>query len=138
MAVSSTTSVLMTPTAPAAEVTTQPAEVLSEASADKIKSAWGDVCRFVKEVNGPLATLLKNSPLLQVQSGAATVGVRYLFHKEQLESAKSRVIIAEAAVKACGSRIRIVAEFTPQEEQALPVTEVLGDALKIFGGELVE
>lgn len=110
----------------------------SDISPEHIAQVWGDVCRFVKDVNGPLATLLKNSPIVQTEAGVVTVRVKYLFHKEQLESTKSRAVIADAAEKACGARIRVVADFAPQEEQVVPVTEVLGDALKIFGGELVE
>lgn len=110
----------------------------STLSAEQIQNVWGDVCRFVKEVNGPLATLLKNSPIIQAEQGVVTVGVKYLFHKEQLESVKSRALIGDAAAKACGVRVRVVAAFVPQEEEVVPVAEALGSALKIFGGELVE
>lgn len=110
----------------------------SEVTLERIQGVWGEICRLVKEANGPLATLLKNSPIAQVEHGVVTVRVKYLFHKEQLESVKCRAVIGDAAEKACGARIRVVADFAPQVEQAVPVTEVLGDALKIFGGELVE
>lgn len=106
---------------------------------EQVRAQWHEVCRKVKEVNGPLATLLKNSPITQVGGGAVVVGVKYLFHKEQIESTKSRAVIADAVQAVFGGPVRVVAEFVaPEEGPVAPVTAVLGDALKIFGGELVE
>ena len=103
-----------------------------------VRERWPEVCDKLKDINGPLATLIKDSPIVSVEGDLIVLGVKYLFHKERLESAKNRLMIAEVAQAIFGTTVRVGATFVEREEADVPVAEVLGDALKIFGGELVE
>ncbi len=103
-----------------------------------VRERWPEVCDKLKDINGPLATLIKDSPIVSVEGDLIVLGVKYLFHKERLESAKNRLMIAEVAQAIFGTAVRVGATFVEREEADVPVAEVLGDALKIFGGELVE
>jgi hypothetical protein len=103
-----------------------------------VREAWPALCDKVREVNGPLGTLVRNSPITAVEDGTIVLGVKYLFHKEQLESTKNRQLIASAITELIGAPVRIAAQFMEREEVVQNPAETISDALRIFGGELVE
>lgn len=106
-----------------------------------VTSWWPALVDEVRKLNGPLATLLRNSPILSVQDGRVTVGVKYLFHKEQLESNRIRSVINEFLSKQAGGAVIFSATIDksiPVSEQISDTTTAVTDALRIFGGELVE
>lgn len=111
------------------------AQILDET---KVRELWPDVCNHLKDLNSPLATLVRNSPICEVSGQKVILGVKYLFHKEQLESLKSRQLISESAFKVLGVPVVALGRFIPQEETTADSAETLTDALRIFGGELVE
>lgn len=102
---------------------------------------WPALVDEVRKHNGPLATLLRNSPILSVQDGRVIVGVKYLFHKEQLESNRIRSVINEFLTKQAGGGVIFSATIDKNisvSEQITDTTTAVTDALRIFGGELVE
>lgn len=107
-------------------------------SREQVETAWHQVTDGLKRVNGPLSTLLKNSPIQAVEANCITVGVKYLFHKEQLESVKNRQILAPIMEQVFGGAVRVKAEFIEKTEEPVNTTQVLTDALRVFSGELVE
>lgn len=104
----------------------------------RVRELWPEVCNNLKRVNSPLATLIRNSPICGVEGQKITLGVKYLFNKEQLESLKSRQLISESILAVLGSPASVIGKFMPQVDAEPNSTEVISDALRIFGGELVE
>lgn len=101
---------------------------------------WPELIANVKSVNSPLATLLKNSPLHEVSGHMVSIRVKYLFHKEQLEAAKMRTQISGFLKEKAGHDVefRVVIAKDSVGEQIIDTASAVSDALKIFGGELVE
>lgn len=108
---------------------------LNRAQVDEL---WHEVAHQLKELNGPLSTLLRNSPICEVEENCITVGVKYLFHKEQLESVKNRQLLGGILEKVFGGPVRVRAQFIEKTEEPVSTAQALSDALKVFSGELVE
>lgn len=106
-------------------------------SKEEVVAIWDSAIAAIRDVNGPLATLLKNSPLLTVQSGVVTVAVRYLFHKENLESTKNYGLITQTLSSLCGKQLRFEARVVKEEVVVASQGDALASALQVFGGELV-
>ncbi len=107
---------------------------------EQVLQWWPELIAEVKTVNSPIATLLKNSPLQEVFGNKVTVMVKYLFHKEHLENAKLRVLISNFLGQKAGGNVefRVVINKDSVGEQIVDTATAVTDALKIFGGELVE
>lgn len=121
-----------------ASISTNSNVVLTE---DQVKAWWPELIGEVRKFNSPLATLLKNAPISKVEGNRVSVSVKYLFHKEQLESAKMRTLINTYLSKQAGGEVvfgAIVDKNLPVSERLTDTAMVVSDALKIFGGELVE
>lgn len=101
---------------------------------------WPDVVSRIKTENSPIATLLKNSPVTEVTNGKITIAVKYLFHKEHIDNKKHAAMIMEAITAVCGKKlsIRAVIRNDIREPALAQTVDALSDALKVFGGELVE
>jgi len=118
---------------------TPPVPLAVDLSYDEVTAFWPALVEKVKLINSPLATLLKNSPLQDVSEGTITIGVKYLFHKEHLESKKNYSLLTGAITEICGKHVRLLAKISKAEEPAFAQSmDAVGSALKIFGGELVE
>jgi DNA polymerase-3 subunit gamma/tau len=106
----------------------------------ELETWWPDVISRIKTENSPIATLLKNSPVTGVENGKITIAVKYLFHKEHLDNKKHAALITESITAVSGKHLSIRAVISPDLREPTLVTTVdaLGDALKVFGGELVE
>lgn len=109
-------------------------------TAEQVKEWWPGLVAEVKAVNSPLSTLLKNSPIHEVSGNRVSVMVRYLFHKEHLENAKIRVMISNYLGEKAGGNVefRVVIQKDSVGEQIVDTASAVSDAIKIFGGELVE
>jgi len=103
----------------------------------KIRTVWDEVLDKMKSLNGPLATLLKNSPLLGVEQGSLTLGVKYLFHKEHLESTKNSQIISGVIAEVYGEPLAVHAKIIKEEKNDENKVAAV-DALSVFGGEIIE
>ncbi len=102
-----------------------------------VSGFWPSVIQKIKEVNSPLATLVKNSPLESVENGIITLQVKYRFHKEHLESTKHYALLSAIIEEVCGKRPQIVI-VVRAEDTPVNTAEALGSVLQVFGGELVE
>jgi DNA polymerase III subunit gamma/tau len=108
-------------------------------SLSEVTAFWPEVINKIKVENSPLATLLKNSPVTDVSSGNITVAVKYLFHKENLDNKKHNALITESITEVSGKRLAIKTVIENKVTQPIVDTvDALSDALKVFGGELVE
>jgi DNA polymerase-3 subunit gamma/tau len=111
---------------------------------EQILEWWPGIVSEVKTINSPLATLLRNSPLVSVASGVVTISVKYLFHKENLDNHKNQTMIQGCIKKVSGKNLLFRSVInrqqttTSQEPEMATTVDALGDALSIFGGELIE
>ncbi len=124
---------------PASTDTIHNASFDNEVSLEEVKQIWPSVLAELKKVNGPLATLVKNSPVQSVEGGRVVLGVKYLFHKQNLENHKNFKIICDILERLIGKKVGICGTIIKIE--ALDVGEhsqSISDALSILGGEVVE
>ncbi len=102
---------------------------------------WPNLVNEMRKVNGPLATLLRNCPIASVEGNNVVVAVKYLFHKEQLESTKIRSFINEHLSNQAGGPVifsAIIDKRLTVSEQINDTATAVSDALRIFGGEVIE
>lgn len=111
-----------------------------EVTMEQLNVWWPEVINKIKIENSPLATLLKNSPVLEVADGRVTVGVKYLFHKEHLDNKKHGALITETITAVSGKNLmfRSVIHNNQREPVLANTVDAISDALKVFGGELIE
>lgn len=105
----------------------------------EVEGQWPVVLTELKSVNSPLGNLVKNSPVIKLEDGKIYVGVKFLFHKQNLENGKNLKLICEIIEKVTGKRLGLAAQIVKEEAVEQPSSAAaLGDALAVFGGELVE
>lgn len=115
-------------------------QLSSDITLEQLIQWWPEVINKVKVENSPVATLLKNSPVIEVEDGRITVGVKYLFHKEHLDNKKHSALIVETITAVSGKNLmfRSVIHSNQREPALVQTVDAISDALKVFGGELVE
>jgi len=119
---------------PEIEITGQVPVSLAE-----VESFWPKVIAKVKEINGPLASMLKNSPLAAVEGTRIILSVKFAFDKQSLENLKNSSLICECIEQVAGKKMAIAGMvLKPEAQPGINPAEVIGEALKVFGGELVE
>ena len=99
---------------------------------------WPQIINEVKKINSPLANLLKNSELINTEGNKIIVSVKYLFNKQHLENAKNKETIRQSLKQVCGRNLSVSARLIQEEKPQADVAAVLTDAIKVFGGELIE
>lgn len=122
------------------EIQEKPKELYTTLTMEELNQWWPDVISRVKTENSPVATLLKNSPVVEVENGRITVAVKYLFHKEHLDNKKHAVLITDTITAVSGKNLmfKAVIQTNTREPVLAQTVDALSDALKVFGGELVE
>lgn len=101
---------------------------------EELEIKWHEVCGVIKGINSPLATLVRNSKLKEIKGKTIFLEVKYLFHKEQIESAKNRDLLQKALLQV----YELPLTFRAVIEEKVEDTASFTSALKVFGGELVE
>lgn len=110
-------------------------------SLQEIQLVWSKIIEQTKEKNFPLANLIKNAALLDVNNGKVVLGVKFSIHKQNIENQKNSQIFLQAISEVLGKRVGMeICVLKDQSEnlKKLAPTEALTDALKIFGGEIIE
>lgn len=105
----------------------------------EVKAFWPEVLNRLKLINSPLATLIKNSPVVEVSGQEICLSVKFLFHKEHLESKKIYNLVTSTIQELGGKpcRLRILLNAEPQTDTPTGV-DAISEVLRVFGGELVE
>ncbi len=119
----------------------EPSYVSPEAAVSliEVEEIWPKVIAHIKEINGPLASLLRKSALIRVANNKIILGVKFLFDKQNLENFKNAGVISAGVEKVFGKKMQVCGEVIKEEVvDAASTAEVLSEALKVFGGELVE
>lgn len=104
----------------------------------KLHMVWSQILDHIKVQNSPLGTLIKNSPIIKVEGATIWVAVKYLFHKEQIESSRNSQLLADSILKFMDCRARVLPKIVKTKEEVLNPVQVIEEALQVFGGELVE
>lgn len=102
-----------------------------------IKKVWPELINKLKDINGPLANLVKISPLQRVERGRVILGVKYTFHKQNIEQQKNSSIINTILKELTGRQVGIGAEII-KEIPVIGTAAGITEALAVFGGELLE
>lgn len=105
-----------------------------------IKDRWMEIADNIRSINSPLANLVKNVQLCGMEGNVVVVGVKFLIHKQSLENVKNFNIINAELGKVTGARTSFRVKVIKDEASAegFSPTHALTDAIKIFGGELVD
>ncbi len=108
-------------------------------SLQEVEVLWPKVLDKIKKVNGPLASMARAARLEAVEGSKIILGVKFLFDKQNLENFKNSSLICSVLEEVCGKKISIAGRVTKEEKVgSLGTAEVLSEALKVFGGELIE
>lgn len=115
------------------------AQAFEQASFEEILEVWPKVIAKVKNLNTPLANLIRGCEFKSVEEGWVVLGVKFLFHQQSLQQHKNRQLICEVLKEVSGKNLGLrVYVIKPEDKPIQNPVAALGDALKIFGGELVE
>jgi DNA polymerase-3 subunit gamma/tau len=98
---------------------------------------WPKVIAKIKNINSPLANTLRSGQLLSVVQNRIIFGVKFLFHKQNLDNQKNQAVILEAIASVFGKNLGFATEVIKNEAKE-DSNLSLADALKIFGGEVIE
>jgi len=105
----------------------------------EVKAWWPQVIAEIKKQNTPLANLIRTSTLSEVRGNAIILEVKFPFHKQNIENQKNQQMIRLVIEQLSGKKASVRANVVKHEQSShVDTSAVLGDALKIFGGELVE
>lgn len=120
-------------------------EVSGVISFDSILEKWSVIIKEVKPYNHSVEALLRSCKPKFLKDNALTLEVAYAFHKERLESPKSKEILEKVIAEMFGSRIKIKCVLKSPDGAALTDKNVVAPApdspapkaLDVFDGELV-
>jgi DNA polymerase-3 subunit gamma/tau len=105
----------------------------------EVAAFWPRVLAKIKEVNSPLSSLLKNSEPVGVAGNKVVLEVKFLFNKQNLENSKNSGLISNIIFEISGKRLGITGQIAKETKPKSPEpAEVLNQALKVFGGELID
>jgi DNA polymerase-3 subunit gamma/tau len=114
---------------------------------------WGAIMNALKAKKPGLATFLAQGRLIEVTDGELVIGVKGTsFQREQIEKQENKQLIEAIAGEALGRKVRVkvqaIAEDPKSPASAKPKEPIkkmpeeqdplVQDALRIFGGEVVE
>lgn len=121
----------------AAQVLVQTEEV--SLSFEEVQTYWPKVIAQIKQINGPLSSVLRKAQVLQPEGARVVLGVKFLFDKQSIESSKNLGLINETVKTIFGKNVGVRAEVIKEDKEALIApAEAFSQALQVFGGELVE
>lgn len=111
----------------------------TEVSLAEARELFPEIIEQVRKQNGPLASVLRSSQLAATEPGRLVVAVKFAFNKQNLENPKNAALINAVIEKVSGKRLALSARMAVVDKVASPgVLDPLAQALKVFGGELVE
>ncbi|MEK7595779.1 MAG: DNA polymerase III subunit gamma/tau [Patescibacteria group bacterium] len=114
----------------------------SAVSLTAITDLWGDILREVKPFNHSVEALLRSCKPRELKEHTLILEVFYAFHKERLESPKSREIIEKVLQEKFGTPLKVKcvlkskegASLTDKNVEEPKNKEVSKSALEVFNG----
>ncbi|HYF05452.1 MAG TPA: DNA polymerase III subunit gamma/tau [Patescibacteria group bacterium] len=101
---------------------------------ESVNLLWPQVVDKVKQLNGQLGTQLRGAEIKEVNAGRVVLFVKYLFHKEILESNKNKPLILGALEGVLGTGLTFACEVDRRKQG----TDQYASALQVFGGEIIQ
>ena len=113
---------------------------ITEQSYTDLRERWMEVADNIRIINSPLANLVKNVSLCGFEGNTVVLGVRFLIHKQNLENPKNFSIVNDSLGKITGVktsfRVKEIKDDSP--DVGFSPGQAISEAMKIFGGELVD
>ncbi len=104
----------------------------------EVRIVWPKVIEKIKAINSPLGSLLRNGELLDVLGYKIILGVKFLFNKQNLEHPKNFSLICATFEEVAGKKMTVSAQVFKDEKPQVDTSLALSEALKVFGGELID
>ncbi|MBL8030093.1 MAG: DNA polymerase III subunit gamma/tau [Candidatus Doudnabacteria bacterium] len=102
---------------------------------DEVLVFWPDVLEKIREINGPLGSMLKIATLSGAENGRIAIQVKYLFDQKTIE--KNSNLILKTIKEVSGKNLGISAKLYAAKHEDSPALSI-NDALQVFGGEVIE
>lgn len=102
---------------------------------EEIRVQWALVVSKVLMLNVSLGNVLKNSNVVSVEPGMVGIGVKYFFHKEQIESLKNQSLLEKVLAEVFGQKGRVFGVIEKGDEEV--GGGQVSDVLQVFGGTII-
>lgn len=96
---------------------------------------WPQLVEEIKNINGPLGSLLKASTLSSVENGKLVVCVKYQFDQKTID--KNALTIMQTIKALTGKNMGIIPRIVQEKQEKSPAMSIT-EALQVFGGEIIE
>ncbi len=111
----------------------------SALSLEDIKQSWETVLDYIQTNHPSLSFILSAGEPVKFDGKVVTIGFHYPFHQEMIKQQNNRVSLSKAVVSAFGKEIAFdttsfESQKKTQEEDKIPVSDVVSLALETFGG----
>jgi len=117
--------------------------VIADASVtlETLQNRWGEVIRLMKKYSASMSSLMVKCKPVRLEGKVVTLETSSIFHKDILESAKSRPVIEQAIYELLGAQVRVKGALTntkltsKQIENVQPVSndDLVAAVQEIFG-----
>jgi DNA polymerase-3 subunit gamma/tau len=104
----------------------------------EVRVVWPKVIEKIRDINSPLASLLRNGELLDVLGSKIILSVKFLFNKQNLEHPKNFSLICTTFEQVAGKRMSVSAQVIKPDAPQQDSSQALTQALQVFGGELID
>lgn len=95
-------------------------------SLDQLKTKWDQVLKELKPFNSHLYAFIGRSRVVELKSGVLKIAVAFDFHKDRIESTKSRSAIADVFKKVFGEPVKLECFVDDAiRESITPVSDVV-------------
>ncbi len=120
---------------------------LTVVTLQSVLDSWSEILKAVKPFNHSVEALLRSCRPKDVADGWLTLEVAYAFHKDRLESKKSREILEKALLDMFGAKLRLKCELKSKAGESLTdrnieipaeetVKKVTKSAMDVFDGNI--
>jgi DNA polymerase-3 subunit gamma/tau len=104
----------------------------------EVRVVWPKVIEKVREINSPLASLLRNGEITDVLGSKIILKVKFLFNKQNLEHPKNFSLVCSVFEEVAGKKMSVSAQVVKSETLQSDPSGALTQALQVFGGELID
>lgn len=114
---------------------------------EEVKEKWHEIINNLKKYNHSLAIALKSGVPFEIEKDILKIGFKFKFHADKIKEKKNIIKVEEAAKESLNSDVKVKPEIIDSQKfddykkdiDSLNKNESegVGEALNIFGGELV-
>lgn len=109
---------------------------------EKLQDNWHKIVSDIKKINSGAAVIVQTSHPLTIDNNFISIGLEYIFHKEQLDNIKIREVLIASFSKILNRKVEL--NFQVDEDYRSNHQNFKGrndnqmdDVLKTFGGEML-